>query len=121
MYSAIAHQLGQDFTFKGIRSLAANYLRNHSSDFMPFMMGDSGEMPSMEEFIDYCQKVEFTAEWGGQIELQAISNSLKRAIHIVQMGSSMLKIGEEFNDKPPILLSYHRHAYGLGEHYNSLI
>lgn len=120
MYSAIADQLGQDHTFKEIRSLAASYMRDHPDDFLPFMTNDHGEMLSPTEFKDYCEKIESTAEWGGQIELQAISKSLNRAILVVQMGSSVLKIGEEYTEKPPICLSYHRHAYGLGEHYNSL-
>ena len=121
MYSAIAHQLGQDYTFKEIRSLAAGYMRDHPNDFIPFMINDSGDMLSSKEFEDYCEKIESSAEWGGQIELQAVSKHLNRAIHIVQMGSPILKIGEDHVQKPPICLSYHRHAYGLGEHYNSLM
>ena len=85
------------------------------------MMNDQGNVLSAQEFNDYCQRVESSAEWGGQIELQAISKALKRSIHVIQMGTSILKIGEAFSDEQPLFLSYHRHAYGLGEHYNSLI
>lgn len=83
-------------------------------------MSESNETLSSSDFLDYCSKIESSAEWGGQIELQAISKSLKRAIHVVQMGSKVIIIGEEFVESPPIFLSYHRYAYGLGEHYNSL-
>ena len=32
-------------------------------------------------------------------------------------------MGDQFGneEKAPLQLSYHRHAYGLGEHYNSVV
>lgn len=57
--------------------------------------------------------------WAGQFEIQALAQSLQRPIHIIQVGSPVLILGEEF-DQPPLLISYHKHAYALGEHYNSL-
>jgi OTU domain-containing protein 6 len=76
---------------------------------------------------------EFGAEWGGQFEIQALSKSLKKQIHIIQAlskslkkqihiiqaNSPLLKIGEEFLGEP-LRISYHKHAFGLGEHYNSV-
>jgi len=60
--------------------------------------------------------------WGGNLEILALSKSYKIPVHIIQMGSPVLKISDdEFGrDKEPILLSYHKHMYGLGAHYNSL-
>ena len=57
------------------------------------------------------------AEWGGQNELHALSQALKRQIKIIQINAVVVKIGEEFTSLPPLSLSYHRHAYALGEHY----
>ena len=57
--------------------------------------------------------------WGGQFEIQALSQALERPIHILQTGSPLLIIGQEFTTEP-VFLSYHKHAYVLGEHYNSL-
>ena len=122
LYSAIADQLkdtSMDYTH--IRKLAAEQLRIHAEDYLPFMTNDLGDMLSDDEFAVYCSKVECTAEWGGQLEVMALSKALSRQIHIVQMGSDVLKIGEDIIDPHPIMLSYHRHAYGLGEHYNSLV
>jgi hypothetical protein len=34
--------------------------------------------------------------WGGQLELMALSQALKVQIRVVQSGSPILKIGEEF-------------------------
>jgi OTU domain-containing protein 6 len=47
---------------------------------------------------------------------------LKIPIFIYQAGSPVLKLGEQYvGVRPEVRLSYHRHAYGLGEHYNSLL
>lgn len=122
LYSAIADQI-RDSTidYTHIRKLAAEQMRSHPEEYLPFMTNDLGDMFTDDEYASYCSKVESTAEWGGQLEVMALSKALSRQIHIVQMSSDVLKIGEEFLDAQPIMLSYHRHAYGLGEHYNSLV
>ncbi|KAI8905766.1 hypothetical protein DFJ77DRAFT_478889 [Powellomyces hirtus] len=125
MYNAVAHQLsvraGDDNkTYKDIRSLAADFLRTHTDDFIPFLVNKNGDMLNPDEYQAYCDGVEKTADWGGQTELQAIARALKRPIHIVQAGSPTLTVGEEFTSEP-LYVSYHRHAYGLGAHYNSLL
>jgi hypothetical protein len=43
---------------------------------------------------------------------------LKVAISILQVGMPLLTFNEQFNDR--LWISYHKHEYGLGEHYNSL-
>lgn len=45
---------------------------------------------------------------------------LKCRIEVIQANSPQLIIGEEYKDGPLITLTYHRHMYGLGEHYNSV-
>ena len=36
-------------------------------------------------------------------------------------GPDMVVGAEDYPGIPPLLLTYHRHAYGLGEHYNSVL
>ncbi|KAI8817853.1 uncharacterized protein EV422DRAFT_499646 [Fimicolochytrium jonesii] len=125
MYNAIVDQLGakgaaDGKTYKDLRRIAADFLRGHPDDFLPFLVTDAGDMFTPEDYTAYCDDVENTAAWGGQTELQAISRALERPIHVVQMGTPVLKIGEDL-DADPLFVSYHRHAYGLGEHYNSLL
>ena len=60
-----------------------------------------------------------TPEWGGQVELLALSSVLRRSIEVIQADGPPMVVGEHFTG-PRLLLSYHRHAYGLGEHYNSV-
>ena len=56
---------------------------------------------------------------GGHLELQAISTALDVCIEVYSAENPVLKIGEE-KEGAPLRLSYHLHAYGLGEHYNSV-
>ncbi|CAG8520311.1 2137_t:CDS:10 [Ambispora leptoticha] len=125
LYNAIADQLQFRYdistNYKNLRKDAANYMREHFEDFLPFLTTESGDPYSMEQFQKYCDELENTATWGGQLEINALSKKYKRPVHIVQMGSPILKISDdEFPGQQPIILSYHRHMYGLGAHYNSL-
>ncbi|KAJ2552220.1 OTU protein [Coemansia sp. RSA 1933] len=127
LYSAVADQLSTyhsqpSATHLEMRSRAAAYMRANRDDFMPFMTHDSGDMFSEADFADHCDRVEKTADWGGQQEITALSHALQLPVHIYQTGAPVLRIGEDgaYGAREPLRLSYHRHAYGLGEHYNSL-
>lgn len=56
------------------------------------------------------------------LQLRALSHVLKRPIEVVQAKGPDVVVGEEYRDKglSPVTLTYHRHMYGLGEHYNSV-
>ncbi|KAJ2356583.1 OTU protein [Coemansia erecta] len=125
LYSAFADQVStyhdQPVSYAQMRQRAAEYMRNHSDDFIPFMAHDNGDMFSTDDFEQHCDDVERTATWGGQQEITALSHALQLPVHIYQSGMPVLRIGEDaYAAQTPINLSYHRHAYGLGEHYNSL-
>jgi len=53
------------------------------------------------------------------LELQAISQALDVAIEVYSADQPVVKIGED-KEGAPLRLAYHLHAYGLGEHYNSV-
>lgn len=130
MYAAILHQINPKGSTSGVvqsvqqlRNMAADFMRSHSDDFMPFM----DEVSSQEEFIKYCNDVQRTAAWGSQLELRALSQVLRRPFEVVQAEGRQVVVGEEFvasssstSSEPPVLLTYHRHMFGLGEHYNSV-
>uniref|UniRef100_T1GLH2 OTU domain-containing protein n=1 Tax=Megaselia scalaris TaxID=36166 RepID=T1GLH2_MEGSC len=73
-----------------------------------------------EEFGKYCEALRNTPAWGGQIEITALSNILKVQIEVIQAtGPPTIQGADEFSDKPKLVITYHRHMYSLGEHYNS--
>ncbi|KAF9575977.1 OTU domain-containing protein 6B [Mortierella alpina] len=125
LYNAIADQLSQHYqtetTVKDLRHGAAEYMREHADDFLPFLSNKHGDMMSPEDFVEYCKDLESTAVWGGQPELLALSRVHRVPIWVVQMGSPTVKLSADvYPAKTPLMVSYHRHMYGLGEHYNSL-
>ncbi|KAJ8334298.1 hypothetical protein SKAU_G00399370 [Synaphobranchus kaupii] len=123
MYRAVEDQLrgcGHAFSLAQLRALTAQHMRSHADDFLPFLTNpNSGDMYSAGEFEKYCGDVESTAAWGGQLELRALTRVLQMPIEVIQAESPTVVIGEEYH-KAPIMLIYMRHAYGLGEHYNSV-
>jgi hypothetical protein len=88
LYNAIRHQLelnGISDSVDSLRKTAADYIRANKDElifYMPSTRGD--DIMSQEEFTDYCHQVENTKAWGSQIEIQALSNSLKLKIEILQ-------------------------------------
>ncbi|XP_060760036.1 deubiquitinase OTUD6B [Neoarius graeffei] len=123
MYRAVEDQLtgrGRSLRIQELRVQTAQYMRSHEDDFLPFLTNpNTGDMYTADEFEKYCSDVAETAAWGGQLELRALTHVLQLPIEIIQADSPAVIIGEEY-DKPPIILVYMRHAYGLGEHYNSV-
>ncbi|MEQ2303446.1 OTU domain-containing protein 6B [Ameca splendens] len=126
MYRAIEDQLaqrlklGSNLSVKQLRSRTAEHMRNNADDFLPFLTNpDTGDMFTTVEFEKYCNDVERTAAWGGQLELRALTKVLNLPIEVIQADSPTIRIGEEY-DGEHLTLVYMRHAYGLGEHYNSV-
>ncbi|EFA78589.1 OTU domain containing protein [Heterostelium album PN500] len=132
---------------KKLRLLAANYIRANTDEFLPFVLAEDDFEESDNPVEEYCQSTVLKdGKWGGHLELKAISHSLKTPIVIYNAYSPDIIIGEEFfkpatttttsttatstsssssssnnNQVKPINLSYHKHAFTLGEHYNSVI
>ncbi|KAG7363814.1 OTU-like cysteine protease [Nitzschia inconspicua] len=116
LYRAVGAQTDKSYT--EIRSLCADALQANKDELAAFceLTDDVG---SFDEYVDMVRN---SAEWGGHVELRAISMALDRPIHVysVQQGKSPLIVHEE-GTQSPILLSYHLHYYALGEHYNQVI
>ncbi|GCC25742.1 hypothetical protein chiPu_0004153 [Chiloscyllium punctatum] len=94
MYKAIEDQLKQQgslLTLADLRTQAAEYMRSHADDFLPFLTNcNTGDMYTPVQNVE-----------------------------VIQADSTPITVGEEYGKKP-IILVYMRHAYGLGEHYNSI-
>jgi len=129
MYRALSDQLqlcadgqppGDDYL--GLRLLAAKYMREHADEYMPFVVQDpEDDEDQHKQFEEFCHEVEATASWGGQVELGALANALQRHIAVYSTDLGKLDMGLEFAGKKETLnVCYMKHAYGLGEHYNSI-
>lgn len=139
LYRAVEHQLAflsggsSPYTFQGLREIVAAYMRKNVSEFLPFFLSENGtdgtsENTLTDRFENYCREVESTAAWGGQLELGALTHCLKKHIRIFSGSFPDVEMGKEYRSEAGtglsnsgIMLSYHRHAFGLGEHYNSVV
>ncbi|KAL7546536.1 hypothetical protein ACHAWF_013949 [Thalassiosira exigua] len=123
-----------------VRELCAEVLMGPSrAEYEPFAEcgeghvsdGDVGNHPAT--YAEYVKNVRSTSVWGGQLELRALSEGLKCPIVVfsaeappLTMGAEHAPAGEGGDDehrgtRKALLLSFHRHYYALGEHYNSVV
>ncbi|XP_037069238.1 deubiquitinase OTUD6B-like [Pollicipes pollicipes] len=122
LYAAVLHQLGGscgDASISTLRRRAADELRSNEDEYRPFLTDPAtGDMYSDEGYERYCQLVAETPAWGGQTEVAALSAALNRCIEVVQAEGPPVVLGAG-RPAEPLLITYHRHMYGLGEHYNT--
>ncbi|UVC50025.1 ubiquitinyl hydrolase 1 [Theileria orientalis] len=129
LFKSIEHQLkfykesGLDikcYSYKQLRQLSVDYLRDHKNEFKHFVANSSDDTQSDadELFDSYCSKMEKDGEWGSEIELQALSKLLMCKITVYNSATSI-----EYGNEGPfdINISFHRHQYVLGPHYNSIV
>ncbi|KAK0403504.1 hypothetical protein QR680_016958 [Steinernema hermaphroditum] len=124
LYNALAHQLSGSSSGEKLRTLASEYIEGNKLDFLPFLTTADGDVvEDGEAFEDYCLKVRLPSRdggvWGGEAELRAISEALKRKIEVVHADGRLTTFGENCDTSDPLVVTYHQHAYSLGEHYNS--
>lgn len=107
-------------SYQELRELAAGHLRAHRDEFSPYLVPEDEGQDPVAYYDRYCDNIEITATWGGHIELQALAGALKRRITVYGVGMQPQTVGEEFaGEGPTLTLCFLRHAFGLGEHYNS--
>uniref|UniRef100_A0A182PG66 ubiquitinyl hydrolase 1 n=1 Tax=Anopheles epiroticus TaxID=199890 RepID=A0A182PG66_9DIPT len=125
LYTAINHQLVQrgigSYSVPELRRITADYIEANRDTLICYMSHpDTGDMLTEEEFDKYCRQVRATKAWGGEIEIKALSTSLKCPIEVIQAeGPSTVHGVEGEGEERKLVLTYHRHMYRLGEHYNS--
>lgn len=118
LFSAVSHQLslyGRAIGCKEVRRVASDELRSHRERYESFVEYTQ----DTPDFDSYACALETTGMWGGSLELEALSRALGVRIEVLSAES-------DYSFGPPdqgqvLLLSYHRHQYSLGAHYNSLV
>lgn len=124
LFNAIIHQLRLTNrkvpTTKILRNLTANFIEGNKDTLIVYMINpDTNDCLNNEEFKKYCDAVRNTPLWGSQIEIRALSNVLKVPIEVLQAtGPPTIQTESDFKG-PNLIITYHRHMYSLGEHYNS--
>ncbi|XP_073835775.1 deubiquitinase OTUD6B [Musca autumnalis] len=126
LYNAVRHQLIQQglgsHNVQELRHETANYIQANKESLLPYMTNpQTGDLLNDEEFTKYCDDVRNTAAWGGQIELKALSSILKVPIEVIQADGAPTIQGQDEFGGAPLIITYHRHMYSLGEHYNSTV
>lgn len=125
LYSAVAHQMkvtkldtGVNASVEELRHETADYLSSHKEEFIPFIETVDGDE---EKFREYCSALRKEAVWGGQVELKVMAEILDATIEVYAAGMPMVRMGTSDKTDRLLRLSFHRHYYGLGEHYNSVV
>ena len=105
--------------YRAVRAVAADYMLEHMDDFQPFLD---------VSLYEYTRRVKLTSDWGGQLEITAISRAYGVEINVIQSDGRIEQIDpgdgsevEANGSKRIIWLAYFRHTYSLGEHYSALL
>jgi len=139
LYRAVAAQLASGrsncdddpaitMNYTVVRNLCADSLLQHRDAFSPFCEY-TDQVP---DFDCYVARVRNSADWGGHLELRAISMAAQRPIWVYRASSSQPLVVDDTNHadsapnnnssgNEPIRLSYHLNYYALGEHYNQVV
>lgn len=108
--------------FQGLREACARTMREDAWAYRPFVDDCAGNDDDADAKWDkYVSDVANTATWGGQVELMALAKVIERPIEVFSATMPKVTMGEDFVGRGPAArVAYHRHAFGLGEHYNSV-
>ena len=126
LFRAVQHQLKQQnksTDHARLRTDTADYMRSHADDFLAFFVSENEQVSPSEAFEAHCATLRDTSEWGGQPEILALSRLLDRPIWVHSRDAPTLKMGDDAEEgkKKPLQLTFHRHYFALGEHYNSVV
>eukprot|EP00494_Astrolonche_serrata_P034583 UN34852 len=111
LFRAISHQIyGTEEHHKLIREKCVEYMKVERDYFSPYIESSSS-------FAEYCKHMDKMGVWGGNVEIQAISEMYGRPIEIYAYDTKPMKTysNQAVSKMGPIRLSYHQ-----GSHYNSI-
>lgn len=98
-----------------VRRVCAASLRRRADSYSPF-----AEFKDGEDFDGYCNRVENTSDWGGELELRALADELGVQIEVHRAEEPPLLLGEA-GDRHVLHVAFHRYYLVMGEHYNSVV
>ena len=110
MFRSLSDQLeGHEKLHMKYRQEAVTFIEEHKEEYAPFIEDEE----TVEQYLAELQK---DGTWGGQMELQALSNIYRFNYIVHQVDNPIMAFSNfPWGTVPTLHLSYH-----LGEHYNSV-
>lgn len=123
LYNAVRNQLQVTGRLSDdvqtLRQKTADYIRQNKDSLIFYMTHpETGDCLNDAQFEKYCDDLQNTAAWGGQIEISALSQILQVPIEVIQATGAPTIQGDDKFKGPNLIITYHRTMYSLGEHYN---
>lgn len=109
LFRSVSEQMeGNENNFQEYRDKCINYMKENKDTFAPFIEDDE----PIDKYIDRMSK---NKEWGGNLEIYALSMVLEANFYIYIHEHPMYIVKNFEKPKKNIMLTYHD-----GKHYNSL-
>ena len=109
LFRSVCEQIeGNENNHKEYRERCVNYMKENKDEFAPFIEDD-------EPFDDYIKRMSQNSEWGGNLEIYALSKILEANFYIYIYEHPMYVVKNFEKPKKNVMLTYHD-----GKHYNSL-
>ena len=150
LFRAVSHQLSllqppplppAASSHSALRQAVSGYMERHMDHFLPYLVREEdGEMMTAAEaaaYVKALRREHGEVVWGGHAECVALSGVLNRPLHVWSAdGGEMVVTGVDgverearVNGKEKaggvdgrdVQISFHKHYFGLGNHYNSVV
>ena len=109
LFRSVSEQVeGNESNYKEYRERCINYMIGNKDEFAAFIEDD-------EPFDKYIDRMSKDSEWGGNLEIYALSKLLEANFYIYIYEHPMYVVKNFEKPKKNIMLTYHD-----GQHYNSL-
>ena len=109
LFRSVSEQMeGTEKNYQKYRDICIEYIKDHKDTFAPFIEDD-------EPIDKYIERMSENREWGGNLEIYALSMALEANFYIYIHEHPMYIVKNFEKPKKNITLTYHE-----GKHYNSL-
>ena len=109
LFRSVSDQMdNNEQNYKFYRDICIDYMSKNQDEFAPFIEDD-------ETYDKYLERMGEDGEWGGNLEIYALSKALNANFYIYIHKHPMYIVNNFEKPKKNILMTYHE-----GKHYNSL-
>ena len=109
LFRSVSEQIEEtQNNFEKYRKITTDYMEEHKEEFQPFIEDDI-------TIDDYIKSMKEDKEWGGNLEIYALSMALHANFYVYIHNHPMYVVKNFDDPKKNIMLTYHD-----GKHYNSL-